>query len=246
LAALGGIVAMLSYLMGIVPMLAFGLASFLIGIMIIYLPESGTIPASVASDSSLPSLLNIEKLLEDLDLDERGIYIPTSGLGVSPKVFVPLAQTPTTKRPSLGLAQSRRIFVTVGKNPEDRGVLLDAPGSQILSSLERTLRVDFANEGSENLENRLDSGFRALGIGNVPHLELEESSVRIEIGLISLVELEMKLRELAPRLVAQIGTPTASAAAAAVSKATRRYVTFKSEVLDLADRRIDIDLKLSE
>jgi len=184
--------------------------------------------------------------LEDLDLDERGIYIPTSGLGVSPKVFVPLAQTPATKRPALGLTQSRRMFVTVGKNPEDRGILLEAPGSQILSSLERALRVDLANEASKSLETRLDSGFRALGLGKVTRLEFEESLVRIAVDLTALVDLEMKLRQLAPRLVAQIGTPVASAAAAAVAKATRKYVTFKSEVLDFASRRIDINLKLSE
>lgn len=141
LAVIGAIVGFLSYLMGIVPMLAFGLASFLIGILVLYLPERrGTIAARLAMESSLPSLLNIENLLEDLDLDERGIYIPASGLGVCPRVFVPLAETEATRQPPVGLVSSRRIFVTVGKNPEDRGVLLDAPGSQILVALEQSLR----------------------------------------------------------------------------------------------------------
>lgn len=139
LITLGGLIGFVSYLMDIIPMLAFGLASFLIGIMVIYLPESDrTVTGKLATDSSLPSLLNMERLLEDLDLDERGIYIPVSGIGECPKVFVPLVRTRATERPSVGLSSSNRIFVTVGKNPEDRGILLDAPGSQILTSLERS------------------------------------------------------------------------------------------------------------
>ena len=104
LSALGAVIGILSYFMGIVPMLAFGLACFLLGIMALYLPErSSGIAGRLALDLSLPSLLNIEKLLEDLDLDERGIYIPASGLGVCPKVFVPMAETPATRQPPVGL-----------------------------------------------------------------------------------------------------------------------------------------------
>jgi hypothetical protein len=232
--------------MEIVPILAFGLASFLIGIMALYLPESDrSIAGSFAADWSLPSLLNIENLLEDLDFDERGIYIPTSGLGVSPKVFVPLSLTPATRKPPLGLVSSRRIFVTVGKNPEDRGILLDAPGSRILAAVERSLRIDIANAKLNDLQADLNSGFKTLGIAEVTSFENQDDTVRIEMRLSSLVDLEEKLRNLAPRLVVQVGTPVASAAASAVSKASGKYVTFKSAVLNLPERKISISLKLS-
>lgn len=246
LVALGLTTAIVSYLMEIVPILAFGLASFLIGIMALYLPESDrSIAGSFAADWSLPSLLNIENLLEDLDLDERGIYIPTSGLGVSPKVFVPLSLTPATRKPPLGLVSSRRIFVTVGKNPEDRGILLDAPGSRILAAVERSLRIDIANAKLNDLQADLNSGFKTLGIAEVTSFENQDDTVRIEMRLSSLVDLEEKLRNLAPRLVVQVGTPVASAAASAVSKASGKYVTFKSAVLNLPERKISISLKLS-
>ncbi len=246
LAATGGIVGVLSYLMGIVPMVALGLASLLIGIMVLYLPESGVSYADrFATDSSLPSLLNMEKLLEDLDLDEKGIYIPTSGLGVCPKVFVPLAETPATKRPPIGLTNSNRIFVTVGKNPEDRGILLDAPGSRILAALERSIHVDLAKASLDDLGTELNSGFRALGVAKVTTFEHQDEVVRIEMQLSALQELEARLRNLAPRLVAQVGTPVASAAAAAVCKATGKYVTLGNAVLNAADSKISIRLKLS-
>lgn len=245
LAALGAVVGFLSYLMGIVPMLAFGLASFLLGILVLYLPERReSVAGRLATDSSLPSLLNVENLLEELDLDERGIYIPASGLGVCPRVFVPLAETPATKQPPVGLVNSRRIFVTVGKDPDDRGILLNAPGSEILAAVERSLRIDLAKVSLDDLGADLNSGFKALGIGQVTKLERQETVVRIQIELTTLVDLEAKLRNVAPRLVAQVGTPVASAVAAAVSKAAARYVTFKSTVLDVPSKKISITLKL--
>jgi len=246
LTATGALVGFLSYLMGIVPMVAFGLASFLVGVLVLYLPERrASIASRLATDSSLPSLLNIENLLEDLDLDERGIYIPASGLGVCPRVFVPLAQTQATREPPVGLISSRRIFVTVGNDPEDRGVLLDAPGSQILAALERSLRIDLAKTKLDDLGADLNSGFKALGIAKLTNFEHQATIVRIQMELTGLLDLETKLRNVAPRLVAQVGTPVASAVAAAVSKTTGKYVTFKSSVLDLSDRKISINLKLS-
>jgi len=246
LTAMGALVGLLSYLMGIIPMLAFGLASFLVGILVLYLPERrGSIAGKLATDSSLPSLLNIENLLEDLDLDEKGIYIPASGLGVCPKVFVPLAETQATRQPPVGLVSSRRIFVTVGENPEDRGVLLDAPGSQIMIALERSLRTDLSKMKSDDLGAALNSGFTALGIAKVTNIEHQDTMVRIQVELTDLVDLETRLRNVAPRLVAQVGTPVTSAVAAAMSKATGKYVTVKSAVLDLPNKRVSISLKLS-
>ena len=244
LAMVGGIVGVFSYLLGIVPMIAFGLASFLIGIMVLYLPNSEFISGNVVADSSLPSLLNIENLLEDLDLDERGIYIPSSGFAVSSKVFVPLTITPATKQPPLGLVQSRRIFVTVGKNAEDRGVLLEAPGSGILSAIERSLNVDLSEIQSKDLLGNLNSGFKALGIAKVTSLEYGDADLRIQMELTSFVNLEAKLRNLAPRLSTHIGTPIVSAVAGGISKATGKYVTITSAILDPSNRKMSIVLRL--
>lgn len=244
LVAFGIIVSVASYLVGIIPMLAFGLGSLLIGFMILYLPESESIGGSVATRLLLPSLLNMENLLEDLDLDQRGIYIPVGGFGVSPKVFVPLTLTPATRNPPVGLSSSRRIFVTVGKNPEDRGILLDAPGGQILLALEQSLSNDIAKISIEDLEHSLNRGFETLGIANVISLVREDDTVQVELALRGLVQLEEKLRRSAPRLVAQIGTPLTSTVASAFAKATGKYVTLKTSLLDESNSKLRISLKL--
>jgi Double zinc ribbon len=243
LATLGVIVSVPSFFMNIVPMVVFGMACFLIGFMTLYLSESGAISSVLTTASIVPSLTNIERLLEELDLDGRGIYIPASGLGICPKVFVPLAVTPATKRPPIALNGSRRIFVTVGRNPEERGLLLEAPGSQILETIERVQHIDLSKVQLDDLAANLTSGFKALGIAIEAKLEQKDASITIQIILSSLLELELRLRYAAPRVVAQIGTPVASAAAAAVSKATGKYVTFGHAVFDPATKTVGMTLK---
>jgi hypothetical protein len=243
--AFGGIVGAFSYLMGIVPMLAFGLAALLIGIIALYMPESvESYAGSLERDSSLPSLLNLEKLLEDLELNEKGIYIPVSGIGVCPRVFVPLADTVATRTPPLALNISRRIFVTVGNNPVDRGILLDAPGSQILAALERSLHVDLSQVQLSDLSNYLESGLKALGIAKAVTFDIHDSAASVRISLANLSEFERQLRNKAPRLVAQVGTPLSSASAAAVAKATQKYVTFRSAILEPAEEKLEVRVTL--
>lgn len=98
----------------------------------------------------------------------------------------------------------------------------------------------------EDLQTYLDSAFRTLDIAKATTLTHQDSTVNIETELTALLDLEETLRNLAPRLVAQIGTPIASALAAAVSKSTAKYVTFKNAVLQLPSRRLSISLKLIE
>jgi len=239
----GVLVSVISYLIGIVAMLAFGLACFLIGIMTLYIPGSEDPVTRLVTETEFSSLQNTENLLEELDLDQKGIYIPVSGLGVSPKVFVPMALTPATIRPPVGLNQSRRVFVSVGGNPEDRGILLESPGTQILAVIERVAHTDLSKVGINDLRNHLETGLQTLRLARVTQFQPSESSVSVGMELGTL-DMDEKLRNSAPRLSAQVGAPIVSATAAAVSKATGKYVTIKSTVLDPRKKKLELNLKI--
>jgi len=134
----------------------------------------------------------------------------------------------------------------VGAKPEDRGILLDAPGSWILSTLERSSHVDLAKVQLEGLEASLNSGLKSLGVAKIRSLSHEGDRVRIEMELTALVDSEVKLRNLAPRLSDHVGTPVVSAVAAAVSKTTGKYVTIRDAVLDPPNSKVSITLNLTE
>jgi hypothetical protein len=148
-------------------------------------------------------------------------------------------------KPPSDLAKSSRLFVILGQNPEDRGILLNAPGSGILSALERLLQVDLAKVRLEDLRPCLNSGFSGLGMAKVKSLEQYDDHIRIDMELTSLIDLETKLRELAPRLSEHLGTPIVSAAVAGTSKATGKYVSIRSTTFELPSRRLSITLQMS-
>jgi hypothetical protein len=229
LVVFGGVVAGVSLLIGVIPILALGLGSLLIGIMTLYLPEPiSDLAGRFASDSSVPALLNIENLMEDLSLNEKGVYIPCSGLGVCPKVFVPLKRTPISKRPPTDLNNSRKVFVTLDEKTQEGGLLLEAPGSQLLAVLERSLKIDFSKVQVSDLRGSLESGLKSLEISRTVKLESQaDRTVTFELDLTALSDLEAKLGKLAPRLVNQVGAPVSSAVAAAVCKSTGNYVNFR-------------------
>ena len=241
----GALVGSFGFLIGVVPLLALGLAALFLGVMVVFLPESTAFRIDrLASLSSLPSIMNMEALMEDLDLTAHGIYIPNSGLAAIPKVFIPIIESALTPNPPLNLVTTNRVFVTVGMTPNDRGILLNPPGGEILVALENCLQLDLATIQRNDLAGKLTQGFRLLEISKHATVQDTADGIDVEMELTALIELEKRLRSVAPRLVEQVGTPLTSAVASAVSKATGKYVTIKAS--SLKDSKISLHLTLNE
>lgn len=246
LVTFGGITAALSFIIRVTPTVALGLAALLIGIMTLYLPEpTNRLAERLVSDSSVPALLNVENLLDDLSLNEKGIYIPVAGLGVCPKVFVPLTQTPLTRKPPRDLNNSRRIFITLDEKTREGGLLLEVPGRNLLSDLERSLKLDFAKVEVSDLREKLDSGLKLLGISRSLMLDRpDEQTFMFQVELDALGGLELGLSSLTPHVVDQIGTPVSSAIAAAISKSLGEYVFFRHVSINANNMEITATLEL--
>jgi len=244
--ALGALVALLGYFLGIVPLLALGIAALLLGVMILYLAEPGRIPSQLATSVTLPALVTIEKLLEELYFEAKGIYIPAGETGVSPKVFIPLTQTQLTDRPSAELARRGRLLVKVGEAPGELGIVIEAPGAEILSQVERLSGAGIAKTKFDELGGTLRDGFQSLHVGKNLVLQRVDDTVTVSLELLSLMDLESKVRTVAPRLFSQVGGPVESAVAAAVANVTRSYVTINQTELDLPKRRMRVVLGLKK
>lgn len=241
----GVIIGVFSFLMNIIPLLALGLGAVFLGVMTLFLPESTSFRADrLVVLFSLPSLMNTESLIEDLDVSSCGVYIPTTGFGVVPKVFLPMVESDSTEFPQTQLTRTNRVFVTVGLGSRDRGILLDPPGAEIVTALENCLQMDFAMVQADDLGGRLNFAFEVLGIAKRVVVRVEVDVVNVEMQLVSCLELEQRLRKTAPRVVEQVGTPIVSAVAAAVSKARGRYVRLGGSTL--TDTKLIVRLNLLE
>jgi hypothetical protein len=243
---LGGLVGVFGYFIGIIPILALGLGALLLGVIILTLPE----PTTSKTDrltilSSLPSLLNIDALLEDLDIESRGIYVPVSGFGTVPKVLLPIKESTPPLLPPVRLTRSRRVFLTLGRNQNERGILLNAPGGEIVRALENLLQVDLSTMKLEDFVTRIGFGFETLNISTrTVNVQVDGAAVRVNMQPISTANLEERLRLEAPRLVAQIGSPITSAIAAATSKVTGKHVRINDSNFD--GSRLNVTLEVLE
>jgi len=214
-----------------------GLGALILGVMILFLPESLSARAGrLVTVASLPSLLDMEALIVDLDASSRGIYIPATGFGAESRVIVPLRDSAMRALflfPRSRLVRSRRVFITLGTGLYERGVLLYDPGGEIVQALESCLELDLGTIKLDELGARMGFGFETLGLSTrTVSIRLEESVVKFQLNLISLVDLEERLRSEAPRLVEQIGSPVTSAVAASVAKVTGRFVRVLNSSID--------------
>ena len=90
----------------------------------------------------------------------------------------------------------------------------------------------------------LREGFQALRLGRNLSLKRQDDTVTVSVDLLSLLDLETKLRAVAPRLVSQVGGPVESAMAAAVANVTRSYVVIKQAEFNPSKNRVTVILEL--
>ena len=241
---LGALVGVFGYFIGIIPILALGLGSLLLGVIILSLPEpTASKTGRLIILSSLPSLLDIDALIEDLDIGSRGIYIPVSGFGNVPKVLLPIKESTPPLLPPARLTRSRRVFLTLGKSENERGILLNPPGGEVVSALENLLQVDLSTIKMDEFAARIGFGFETLNISSrAVALESVGTAVRVDVRSLSIADLEERLRSEAPRLIAQIGSPVTSAIAAAISKVTGNHVRINDSNFDGSRLRVSLEV----
>jgi hypothetical protein len=180
-----------------------------------------------------------------LDIESRGIYVPVSGFGTVPKILLPIKESNPPLLPPTKLTRSRRIFLTLGRNQNERGILLNPPGGEIVRALENFLQVDLSTMKLDEFATRIGFGFETLNISTrTVDVQVDGTAVRVSVQAIFTANLEERLRSEAPRLVAQIGSPVTSAIAAAISKVTGKHVRINDSNFD--GSRLNVALEVLE
>jgi len=120
-----------SYLiMRSVPLTALGFSTVILGVTSLALGKGQ--PSSEASGLlQEPGSENIAKLIEELGLTSKAVYLPSSLTGGKTQALIPLHANPHPPKPQSLLP--KRFIVKYGPNPEDIGLLITTPGSTIAS-----------------------------------------------------------------------------------------------------------------
>ena len=111
-----------------------GIALVVLGLVLIALSR-----ASSGMSDAMAELLtrsgyeNIERLVEELGLSERAIYLPAAMTRTGPRALLPLAAPGTL--PSRDTNMYDRLVVQYGTGPSDVGILVSTPGSGAIDLL---------------------------------------------------------------------------------------------------------------
>lgn len=203
LAGFGAVLAVSAFfILSNTPLSATGIACVVLGLTVASLPEY-PVARKAARAIIRGSTMNIEELLEEFDVKERGIYLPPRDELVY--VFVPLGPNPTEPTVEAIKKAPVRLISAAGGEP---GLLILPPGAEAVRTLE------FGEE--PNLEE-------AIRYLLVEITELCSSVKVVERGNDVIVEMNgVKVETEGPKYKLALGSIPASLSACVVTTVTKR------------------------
>jgi len=132
-----------------------GIALVVLGLVLISLSRASSgMSDAMAALLTMSGYENIERLVEELGLSERAIYLPSAMIRRGPRALLPLAMPGTL--PSADTTVYDRLVVQYGSGPSDVGLLVSTPGSGAIDLL--SADVGDYPEGFENSLRTLATG----------------------------------------------------------------------------------------
>jgi len=227
LIAFGIFTVLASMTLGIVNLSGLGLASFLIGLLVVYLPSPSAVPPELMEASMLSSVGNLERVLRELGPETKAVYLAVHDRLDVPTVFLPLSDNPTH---SLGLASldADRFLVMDSSDAHKTGLVLEAPGASLLALMEKESGVEFFDTGREGLLDALRSGMtESLEIATDIRGTITEDPMKLRIKDGPLSSFVRSVTKSAPTLSSRLGCPICSAAVCALVKVTKQDITLE-------------------
>jgi len=235
-----------SFLVQATPFTGLGLSSFLIGLLLMYVPTERPVSPQLVSAFCASSLLNLNMLLEELGIDSRAVYLPKKEESHQPHAFLPLIRNSDSVSMFLKSFENSGLFVVRGQNPHQSGLLLIPPGNSLATLIEQESGIDFSNVRLDEIEDTLRTGLvEALEIAEDVRVIFINGTVRVEVGPLISEEFCYMQSKVARSLCSQVGCPLCSAVICAVTKAAKRPVSVV-KILALRGRKVSIELRLSE
>ncbi len=222
LVVFGIVILMGSLTVGAANLGGIGLASFLIGFLLVYLPSHPIQAPELAGASTLSSLRNLERILGEFGPDTKARYLRVRDRLDVPLVFLPLSDNPASAS-EVPLKEHDRFLVIDSEDPHKAGLLLEAPGASLLALMEKESGLDFFDVAKEELLEALRSCMTE-SLEAVADLKgvLTQESLKLRMKDGALNRLSQEVTKSAPRLSERLGCPICSGAICACVKSLKR------------------------
>lgn len=222
LVGFGVLTVVASVLVGAVELGGLGLASFLIGLLLIYLPSQPALPPQLVEASLVSSLANLERMLREFSPETKALYLNVRDRLDVPMVLLPMSDNPNPST-EVDLKDEDRLLLADSEDPHRSGLLLEAPGASLLTFMEKESGVEFFDLGREDLVDALRSGM-VESLEAVADLKgaMTDSGVTFRMKDGPLAGLSRDLAKSAPKTIAKLGCPLCSALVCAAVKTLKR------------------------
>jgi len=222
LVAFGVLIAVASTVIGATSLSGLGLASFLIGLLLVYLHSRPSFAPELVEASLLSSLGNVERILRELGPTTKAIYLKTVDRLDVPMVFLPLEENPAPPS-GLNLSGEDRLLVIDSDDSHRTGLLLEAPGASLLALMEKELDLNFIDLDNEDFLNAIRSGMvESLEVAADVKGAFTQNGVNFRIRDGPLRNMSRSIARLAPSVASRLGCPICSVAICAAVKAIKR------------------------
>ncbi|MEM2868544.1 MAG: hypothetical protein QXR84_08715 [Candidatus Bathyarchaeia archaeon] len=211
------------------------------GSLLLYIAPSRYIKLELLNAVAVQNLTNIEKVIANMELNEKGIYLPPKYLKdfESSLIFIPSKTNYTLPEPEE--IDEEKLY---SKNPE--GVFLTPPGLALLKLFEKELGTSFLRADLNYIQNYMPKLFiEDLEISENVEIDIEDNIVTIEITDHIFSEICWETRKM-ERTHKVIGCPLCSAIACALAKATGKPIIMLDEEINEGEKVTKIKYQILE
>jgi hypothetical protein len=216
-----------------------GVATLFFGIILIYLAPVKHVPLSLLNAASISSVSNTERILIEMDLKEKGRYLPPSLLPDfdSSIVFIPEYSTQSSPKPEE--VEIRKLSLT-----NQRSIFITPPGLALSKLLEKAMGFSFTKTDLNFVVQKFSKLIvEDLELAIAANLHVQNNSVILELNGSVLQEICQETKKL-PKTHSQVGCLFSSAVACVLAKASGKVVTIEKDELGKESKITVMEFKL--
>jgi len=218
----------------------FGVTIIFWGAILLYITPSKQVPLTWLNASAEANAANIERLILELNLTEKGIYLPPKNLKNidSSLIFIP----ETIKTPLPTPEETTEKLLTNGKT----GAFVTPPGGALSRLFEEELGFSFTKTNLNQIQDKLPKLLgEDFGLAKNAEVQIQGNIVTLEISGSILDEI-CRQTDSQPRTHRQVGCLLSSAIACALAKAAGKPVTIQNETRNQETKITKIEFEIIE
>jgi hypothetical protein len=210
------------------------------GAILLYITPSKHVPLTLLNASAEAAAANIERLISELNLSEKGVYLPPKNLKNidSSLVFIP----ETLKTPLPTPEETNEKLLT----NEKTGAFITPPGSALSRLFEEELGFSFTKTDLNQIQNKLPKLLvEDMELAENAEIQIQGNTVTLEITGSILNEI-CRQTDSQPKTHKQVGCLLSSAIVCALAKATGKPITIQNETRNQETKTTHIEYEILE